>query len=286
MRTAYDGAHLSRIENGLRPPTRALALACDVAFPERRGWFTDYYDESRQWAEIPYGFRDWARAGRQGRLPAHLDARHLPRAAADRGLRRRPAAHLPRRQRRDHRRPAPAPAWNASAASSCATTRPPPGSSSTNWPSTAWSARPPSWPPRSANSPPSPPCPTSPSRSCPAVAHPANASGFVIADDAAWCEHVASGFVYTDQTVTGTRSACSIPFAQRATAPPRRQHCSKGRPRRMGNWRKSTYSDANGGDCIEVASTDIIMVRDTTDRGGAVLTLAAMEWQRFVASLK
>jgi transcriptional regulator with XRE-family HTH domain len=42
LRTAYDGAHLSRIENGLRPPTRALALACDVAFPERRGWFTDY----------------------------------------------------------------------------------------------------------------------------------------------------------------------------------------------------------------------------------------------------
>jgi hypothetical protein len=35
----------------------------------------------------------------------------------------------------------------------------------------------------------------------PAVAHPANASGFVIADDSAWCEHVAGGFVYTDQTV-------------------------------------------------------------------------------------
>jgi transcriptional regulator with XRE-family HTH domain len=60
LRTAYDGAHLSRIENGLRPPTRALALACDVAFPERRGWFTDYYDESRQWAEVPPGFRDWS----------------------------------------------------------------------------------------------------------------------------------------------------------------------------------------------------------------------------------
>ena len=37
----------------------------------------------------------------------------------------------------------------------------------------------------------------------------------------------------------------------------------------MGNWRKSTHSDANGGDCIEVASTDIIMIRDTADRGGA-----------------
>ena len=31
----------------------------------------------------------------------------------------------------------------------------------------------------------------------PAIAHPANASGFVIADDSAWCEHVAGGFVYT-----------------------------------------------------------------------------------------
>jgi Domain of unknown function (DUF5753) len=37
----------------------------------------------------------------------------------------------------------------------------------------------------------------------PAVAHPANASGFVIADDAVWCEHVAGGYVFTDaQTVS------------------------------------------------------------------------------------
>jgi hypothetical protein len=27
----------------------------------------------------------------------------------------------------------------------------------------------------------------------PATAHPANASGFVLADDAAWCEHIAAG---------------------------------------------------------------------------------------------
>jgi hypothetical protein len=31
----------------------------------------------------------------------------------------------------------------------------------------------------------------------------------------------------------------------------------------MGTWRKSTHSDPNGGDCVEVASTDAIMVRDT-----------------------
>ena len=33
----------------------------------------------------------------------------------------------------------------------------------------------------------------------PAVAHPVNASGFLMADDAAWIEHAASGFVYTEK---------------------------------------------------------------------------------------
>jgi hypothetical protein len=36
----------------------------------------------------------------------------------------------------------------------------------------------------------------------PAVEHPANASGFVIADDAAYAEHVAAGGVYEGQTVS------------------------------------------------------------------------------------
>jgi hypothetical protein len=54
----------------------------------------------------------------------------------------------------------------------------------------------------------------------------------------------------------------------------------------VGNWRKSTYSDANGGDCIEVASADIVMVRDTTDRAGAVLNVTVEAWQMFIASLK
>jgi hypothetical protein len=53
----------------------------------------------------------------------------------------------------------------------------------------------------------------------PAIAHAANASGFVLADDAAWCEHMAAGGVYTDpQSLPGSRSA-SITSEQRATAP-------------------------------------------------------------------
>ena len=59
-RTGINAAHLSRIENGRRPPTEMIAQACDTAFPERRGWFSDWYDESRTWAEAPPGFRSWA----------------------------------------------------------------------------------------------------------------------------------------------------------------------------------------------------------------------------------
>jgi transcriptional regulator with XRE-family HTH domain len=57
-RTGINAAHLSRIENGWRPPTEKVALACDAAFPERGGWFTDWYKESRTWSAMS-AFRDW-----------------------------------------------------------------------------------------------------------------------------------------------------------------------------------------------------------------------------------
>jgi transcriptional regulator with XRE-family HTH domain len=56
-RTGINIAHASRIENGKRPPTEKVAAACDQAFPERRGWFSEYYEESKTW--MPPGFRDW-----------------------------------------------------------------------------------------------------------------------------------------------------------------------------------------------------------------------------------
>jgi transposase len=53
----------------------------------------------------------------------------------------------------------------------------------------------------------------------------------------------------------------------------------------MGNWRKSTYSDANGGDCVELANdSDMVMVRDTTNRGGGTLTVTADAWRAFLVS--
>jgi Domain of unknown function (DUF397) len=55
----------------------------------------------------------------------------------------------------------------------------------------------------------------------------------------------------------------------------------------MSNWRKSSYSGSSGNNCVEVAKSDSpVLVRDTTDRNGAVLTVNAKAWQRFTASLR
>ena len=55
----------------------------------------------------------------------------------------------------------------------------------------------------------------------------------------------------------------------------------------MESWRKSSYSDGNGGDCVETASdSGAILVRDTTDRDGVTLSVPAGSWQRFADALK
>jgi hypothetical protein len=54
----------------------------------------------------------------------------------------------------------------------------------------------------------------------------------------------------------------------------------------MGGWRKSTYSDGNGGSCVEIASGDGVMVRDTTNRDGATLEFPARAWAVFVTGLR
>lgn len=57
-RTGVNAGHLSRIETGKRPPTEKIAAACDEVFPERKGWFSEYYEESKSW--MPPGLRSWA----------------------------------------------------------------------------------------------------------------------------------------------------------------------------------------------------------------------------------
>lgn len=58
-RTGLNPAHLSRIELGRRPPTEKIATALDKVFPEKQAWFSNWHSESQSWPEIPATFRSW-----------------------------------------------------------------------------------------------------------------------------------------------------------------------------------------------------------------------------------
>lgn len=199
-RTGINAGHLSRIETGKRPPTENVAMACDAACPERKGYFLEYYEESRTW--VPPGFRDWPELeNKAARLsvwtPGVMDG--LVQSITTTPTLYSP--HCPEPPPRpsqaacDH-------AWTGRSAYSPAKTRQPSAASSTTPRSTAASAHPdhgrPTAPPGRSRQPaprdhPGPP----------AIAHPATQSGFMVTDSAAYAEHVIGGFAYTEpETVT------------------------------------------------------------------------------------
>lgn len=52
-------------------------------------------------------------------------------------------------------------------------------------------------------------------------------------------------------------------------------------------WRKSTYSGATGGNCVEVGGTvGRVLVRDTKDRESRTLSVPVRAWQAFTGSLR
>ncbi|MFJ6164419.1 DUF397 domain-containing protein [Micromonospora orduensis] len=53
-------------------------------------------------------------------------------------------------------------------------------------------------------------------------------------------------------------------------------------------WRKSTKSGNNGGNCVEVADNlpGVVLVRDTKDRDGGTLRFGTAQWQGFVRFAK
>ena len=53
------------------------------------------------------------------------------------------------------------------------------------------------------------------------------------------------------------------------------------------SWRKSTYSGANGGNCIEVADLPgTVAVRDSKHPDGPALLFTPAEWAAFTARVK
>jgi hypothetical protein len=56
----------------------------------------------------------------------------------------------------------------------------------------------------------------------------------------------------------------------------------------VATWRKASYSGGSGTNCVEagVAEAGRVLVRDTTDRDGAMLTIPADACVRFTDSLR
>lgn len=53
-------------------------------------------------------------------------------------------------------------------------------------------------------------------------------------------------------------------------------------------WRKSSYSNADGGDCVEVADDfpGTVPVRDSKDPQGPALVFPATAWSAFITAVK
>ncbi|MFF1646297.1 DUF397 domain-containing protein [Streptomyces sp. NPDC058240] len=53
-------------------------------------------------------------------------------------------------------------------------------------------------------------------------------------------------------------------------------------------WRKSSHSNSSGGDCLEVADghQDLVPVRDSKRPEGPALVIAASAWTPFVEAVK
>jgi transcriptional regulator with XRE-family HTH domain len=199
-RSGIDFGQASRIENGKQPPTEKVAAKCDAAFPERRGWFAEYYEESRSW--VPAAFRSWSeyedktaslRTWSPGVLHGLLQtpdyARALLKTApevtaeiVDARLRSRME-----RQRRVLLRDEPPTAWFVVDQLSLYRRVGSPAIMAAQMSHLAEVAR----------------RPSITMQILPAVEHPAGASGFIVADSAAYAESVAAGQVFSDeQTVS------------------------------------------------------------------------------------
>jgi DNA-binding XRE family transcriptional regulator len=196
QRTGLNAGYLSRIENGKRPPTLHVARACDAVFPERRGWFTEYYEDSREWT--PPGFRSWSeyedvatsvRAWSPGVLDGFVQTEAYARALLKTALGATPeivstrlAARM-ERQRRVVFRDDPPTTWLVVDELSLYRDVGGPEVMADQMRHLSAVAT----------------LPHTTLQILPAVAHPANVSQLIVANSAAYVEHLVGGYVYTDE---------------------------------------------------------------------------------------
>lgn len=208
-RSGIDFTTASRIENGKRPPTEKVAIACDRVFQERDGWFCEYYEEMRGWSEIPAAFRDWPeyedkaatlRVWSPGIIHGLLQTEDYARTlisvqpgVTGEVLAGRLAARMERQRRVVTREDPPFACFivDELALYRCVGS---PAVMAAQMRHVLAIAR----------------VPKVTVQVLPAIEHPVNASGFLMADAVAvWVEHAASGYVFTDEQ---TVSALAVRF--------------------------------------------------------------------------
>jgi hypothetical protein len=52
------------------------------------------------------------------------------------------------------------------------------------------------------------------------------------------------------------------------------------------SWRKSSYSGSNGGQCVEMAVSGRVLVRDSKNPDSGRLGFSAQAWREFAARIK
>lgn len=197
--------HLSRIETGKRPPTANVATKCDDVFPDRRGWFSEFYSESRSWA--PPGFRPWAeyedaattiRDWCPGILSGLVQTADYARAvlsvapgATVEQVTARLASRMERQRRVFQRGNSPS-VWFVIDEVALYRRAGSPEVMAAQMARLLDVAA----------------MPRATVTVMPAVVHPGNESGFIIADSAAvYAEHIAGGYVFTEEEITTTTVA-------------------------------------------------------------------------------
>jgi transcriptional regulator with XRE-family HTH domain len=200
-RTGVDPHHLGRVENGKRPPTARLADKVDAVFPERRGWYLQWLDDIRAAPEIPATFRSWSdyedrAATLRVWMPSIIDGlaqtQDYARAllSAEPGIsgetsENRLTARMARQRRVLGREQPPSVTLLVDESALYRLVGSPEVMAAELDRLSAVAAM-----------------RTVTLQVMPSIAHAALASGYVLADDAVWCEHLVSGGVYTDpQTV-------------------------------------------------------------------------------------
>jgi transcriptional regulator with XRE-family HTH domain len=200
-RSGVDIATASLIENGKRPPNENVAKACDAVFPERNGYFLELYEEMQEWLEVPAALKDWTEREEKTETlrdwwPSFVSGLLQTEDYARAQLRTYPGvsdeivatrlANRMERQRRVLYRDDPPEAWFV--VDEMALYRYV-GSAEVMAVQMRHLAEVAS-------------LPNVTMQVLPAVAHPVGASGFILADDAAYVEHVMGGFTYVGETAS------------------------------------------------------------------------------------